>query len=136
MRKRKPPILLATILILFATVTFAFNYRNGVNEKAALHDQDDTPKVGDPRAPTSNTQTASDIKKEMAGQPAATPSGPGKAGPGADGAGMMPPEMAKKMNQGRSTAFLPKPGAIKPTPNDSGTATQWYSSETNDGSKK
>jgi len=123
MKKRKPPIIAITLLILFGAVTFALNYYSGIDPKveaqnAAKRSADAS--VGTPRPTADTKSTAASVQAQMGaggkGAPGTTPKMPGPHGmPGGmpGGAGGNPLEVPKYAN-------------TKPVPNESAVSSGWY----------
>lgn len=121
MKKRKPPIVLGTLLALFVAAAFGINYVNsqppgGPNEQTPPPPMDP---VGQPRAPESPSNIANDVKQAMSTAPGkpegeASPKPPMRPG-GPMGQGPL------VMNPMRSSAH-----PQKPKPNPSSTSAQWW----------
>jgi hypothetical protein len=121
MKKRKPPIIAFTLLILFGAVAAAFNYKSGLDPKAEAQQaaqQVAEAHVGDPRPPSDSKSTAAKVQAQMGGPtaPKSASTGPmhgpkGRMGP--NGPGGNPLMVPKGMNQ-------------RPVPNESAVSSQWY----------
>jgi hypothetical protein len=129
MRKRKPPIVPITILLICVAVALGFNYETGINPKAQAEqakEQPDEAKVGKPRPATDPKDVASQVKAQSAGAMntgMATASSPtAKKRP-------MPPEMMKGPMANMASIETMPVNNSKPKPNDTSPSSQWYQSD-------
>lgn len=120
MRKRKPPVLLGTVLVLMLVAVGIMYAPRGSGDDGHGHEQQaaNTPpppaaEKGD-RPKISTSQVAGMAKTAMATPPAK--GRPGPVGVPSEGSG---PSVAAA-----------RPQAYKPTPNESSTSTQWYTDQT------
>lgn len=119
MRKRKPPVLLATVLVFMLVAVGIFYAPRGSGDG---HGHDHGAQASNtPPPPAAETGSRPKVDpKQVAGMAKgamARPASSDSAGPmgGPDGT----PSIA-----------LPKPSNHRPTPNDSSTSTQWYTDQT------
>lgn len=117
MKKRKPPIVLATILvIMLVAVGILFAPKSEADRQAAAAPPPPSAETGErPK------MTADQVSQMAKGALASKPSKPGgRPTMQEDGGGP---------SAGPSIA-VPKQTPYKPTPNDSSTSTQWYTDQT------
>ncbi len=123
MKKRKPPIILVTCLILAVGVALAFNYATSASQDPKQQEQPEAPAVTGTqpdakRAPAdSAAKEAAAVKQQMASMTAPKPGG-------------NPLEGRPILGPGQSSIDMPKmTRSYRPTPSDSQTAGQWYTKE-------
>jgi hypothetical protein len=119
MKKRKPPIILATILLIFCAAAFGLNYKAGINPKAEAAEQkaEPTPEahVGNTRAPTSPADVANQVKQQSGDALASTaPYKPKR-------------EMMMKGPMANMPSIeMPADSGAKPKPSDTAPSSEWY----------
>ncbi len=130
MRKRKPPIVPITLLVVFACIVGYVNYNSTpVNQRPPT-----PPAATAPRETESKEAVANKLKNSVAAPTTAGASTSKGENPLAPPSGdAMIPDNMKEMIKRKNPNFdkLPKdPSMQKPVPNDSATSTQWYTPET------
>jgi hypothetical protein len=121
MKKRKPPIVLATCLVLLlVTVGIMYKPGNAATDPHA-HEQQQAPPPASTEQGTRPKMSTSDVSSMATGAmaPSATSGGRPRS----------PMPMGAPSSGGASIA-VPKQQVYKPTPNDSSTSTQWYTDQT------
>jgi hypothetical protein len=125
MKKRKPPIILITVVILCAAIAFAFNSATSSSQDPQQPQQPQAPPVqgtDKPRPANATSKSIAATVKQQSGPTAGGPGGPGKMGMHGPGGVMLRP--------GQLSIEVPKNNySYKPTPNDSATSSQWYQKE-------
>jgi hypothetical protein len=125
MKKRKPPIVAITILVVCIVVAAGFNYKWGVDPKAVPTEVPAAPtseiQLGKPRKTQTADQIANQVKQQ-AGTLNSTPKTP------AQGRGKMGPAGRIPVGNSIETSSL---HPSKPVPNDSSVSSQWYESDSN-----
>lgn len=122
MRKRKPPVLLATVLVLMlVAVGIMYSPRGSAGDG---HDHGAEQAANTPPPPAAEKGERPKIStSQVAGMAKGGIGAPSKGGPRSAPDGMGAPGAAPSI-------AATKPQAYKPTPNDSSTSTQWYTDQT------
>lgn len=125
MKKRKPPIVLATCLVLLlVAVGIIYAPKSAASPEDAQREQQEQMEQANANAERpaiTPTQASQFVKGQMQGAKGGPPTGPNGGPP----KGMMGPNGGD-----RSSIEAIKPSMVKPKPNDSSTSTQWYTPET------
>ncbi len=118
MRKRKPPVLLATLLVFMLVAVGIFFAPKGSGDG-----HDHGPEASNtPPPPAAETGSRPKMDpKQVAGMAKGAMSQPVPSGERPMGA---------PGGDGKPSIAVPKPTSYKPAPNDSSTSTQWYTNET------
>jgi hypothetical protein len=115
MKKRKPPVVLATCLVLMlVAVGIMYAPKGGAGDG-----HDHAAEAAPP--PTAETGERPKVTSQQISAMSSRPAAP------KDGGAARPKPM---MGEGAASIAVPKPTTYKPTPNDSSTSTQWYTNET------
>lgn len=117
MKKRKPPIVLATFLIIMVAAV-ALMYSPARQGQGDQPEQPQAPTETEARPTMTQDQSAAIVKSAMTAKPNMPRGGPQLQKPGMPGSSTEP------------SIKMSKPANYKPTPNDSSTSTQWYTNET------
>lgn len=113
MKKRKPPVVLASILVVLVGVAVIFNMPKNQDPNAPQtpEQKQDEAKVGESRQTPSKENLAKQIDRQSQMREQMDPSGPKPDSSG---------------NAKMATIFLPKTNIEKPKPNDASVQGQWY----------
>ncbi len=114
MKKRKPPVVLASILIVLVSVAVIMALPKRQNDD---HAQKLTAEDAIPSGTSRPTPSKDELKGHLAGASSRAPEDEAMGPLGAN---------PLKNNPKSATIFLPKAGTFKPTPNDSAVSGQWY----------
>ena len=114
MKKRKPPILLTTVLVIMLVAVGVMYSPRGIVGEQDEHQAPPPPSAEQGTRPTVTSDQVSAM---------ATANIAGDKGPGG-------PELMQPSKPGRPSIAVPKQQAYKPKPNDSSTSTQWYTDQT------
>ena len=137
MKKRKPPILIVTFVIVFAAIAVVVNYGSSASGKPDQAQAPQQPQassdsnLGQPRALASQSSTADAVKDQMKGT-GGPPTNAKMAG-AAGSHGVPPQALAMMKKNGGSAIMAPQMTNAKPKPSDGQVSSGWYMPEAHKG---